>query len=114
MVSSYERVSIKGRSYLVCADCRRPLLKGSMPLYWVPQAGYPTKPTGRKIKQAVCGPCYIKQWTIVQPDSIPPNVDDGYLEGEGPVPRGVREIKEELKCCQTCGRVTYFLFFDYC
>ncbi len=95
MVMSYERVQIRGCHYLLCADCRKPLLTGHNPLYWVPQVRQPVAPSNSKSKQAVCSDCYLRQWSIVQPDDEAPDLPDVCVPGEPPVPRGTKVIQEE-------------------
>ncbi len=90
----YERVVILGRSYMVCAECRRALLKGYNPLYLVPQPGTPAPDP--KTKQALCGPCYKSQYKRIQPDDEVPKLDDGYFgEVTDPIPFGARTYLDE-------------------
>lgn len=90
-----ERVSIEGRSYIICAECRHPTRQGMSwsPLYWVPQ---PDQPSQRSAvdKQAICTGCYQDQWRRIYPETEPPALPDGRLSGYGAVARGVRSIAD--------------------
>lgn len=89
----YERVAINGRSYMVCAECRHPLLTGHSPCHPVPEPDMPNP----NHKQALCGPCYKIQWARIYPREPVPDVTDGYLVGGEPVPHGERQIQVDYE-----------------
>ena len=93
-MAGYERVAIDGDRFYVCAelDCRRPLERGHNPCYYIPQPGRPSQRPDEAVKQTVCGPCYIKEYKIVNPNAPVPLLFDGYAEGHNkPVPVGAKE-----------------------
>lgn len=83
--ASYERVDVGGRQYLVCVDCRYPLLPGAPnPVHPVPVPGNPSPDA---TKQAVCADCYVKGWNRVYPDTPPPQFKSDFrMPGSEPIP----------------------------
>ncbi len=55
----YERVTVGDRSYLICAVCQQPLVKGYGVCYAVPENG---EPIHEQARQALCGPHYREQY----------------------------------------------------
>lgn len=82
-IPSYERVEIEDKSYLVCAECRRPGWTGYRVCYTVPQPG-PPLPKGHA--QALCRDCYWKQWQRIYPGEALPDVEETTPEWAVPVP----------------------------
>ncbi len=76
MVMTYRRTKVKGRSYLMCAVCQRPLMKGYKVCYLVNEPG--NTPPDPKSKQSLCGPHYIEQFVATygfEPEgAIPDNL----------------------------------------
>ena len=89
MVSDYERVEVKSRSYLLCIVCRRPWSSGYKVCYLVRRAGDAMPESDSK--QSLCGPCYKEQFEQVYPGEPVPNVPDNYLSVEA-----VKGLYEEL------------------
>ena len=83
-----ERVQIRGKWYLICAECRRPMLLGHSTIYDVPR---PEKglPGSGDPAQALCDPCYRAQYKRIYPKATPiPPQDAAFnpVEGEEPIP----------------------------
>lgn len=85
-MASYERVSIAGRSYLVCAECRRPHEPGYAVCYPVVIPGVGLPPIGQGTTQSLCGSCYRIQFGRMYPKEPMRNVPDTALPGEPPIP----------------------------
>lgn len=92
MARSYERVEISGRSYLVCAGCRRPLKTGHSSLYEVVGDNVPRINDPRLEAQAVCGPCLKVQHEEVYPGVELPDIIDGYLDVSEVPPSLIEEL----------------------
>ena len=80
----YEYTRIDGRRRLVCAHCRYPLTAGQNPPYSLPEPGMPR--IDDEMKQAVCGPDYQALFSFIYPDSEVPDVPDGRMLDQSPVP----------------------------
>ena len=85
-MASYERVSIAGRSYLVCAECRRPHEPGYAVCYPVVIPGVGLPRIGDGTAQSLCGSCYRMQFGRMYPKEPMRNVPDTTLSGEPPIP----------------------------
>lgn len=89
----YESTRINGVRRMICASCRRPLVKGHNPPYNLPEPGLPQLPEG--LKQAVCGPCYKEMYAFYYPNSEVPDVFDGRLENAASIPWDSTTVAEE-------------------
>ena len=89
MVMPYQRVQVKGRSYLSCVVCRRPLTKGYRVCYLVGTPG--NTPPNPQSKQALCGPHYIEQFVTTYGFDPEGAIPDGLLQVESVV-----SLQEEL------------------
>lgn len=94
-VARYERgTASDGRQYLLCANCRRPLLPGKAynPCHPIPIPGHASPDA---TKQATCGPCYLQTWRTIYPLELEPTgIEDGYVVDEQPIPWGRKSAEE--------------------
>ena len=96
-MASYERVSIAGRSYLVCAECRRPHEPGYAVCFPVIIPGVGLPRIGDGTAQSLCGACYRMQFGRMYPKEPMRNVPDTALPGEPPIPFDLADRIPRLK-----------------
>ena len=87
-MAGYERVTLEGKRYHVCAVCRRPHSPGySAPRYVLDERYDHTVKDGIAIagedspKQSLCGECYMKEYAEVYPGAELPYHSSNLLKG---------------------------------
>ena len=95
MAAPYDRITIEGIRYFICASCRRPHRPGTDAPYGFPEpGGVPIKSIKR---QSLCGVCYRAAYAFMYPPRLYPNqpdVPDNAL-GVDPIPWDTSALEQE-------------------
>ena len=98
MSAPYERVELDGRSWFVCAKCRRAHRPGTDSPYGFPEPG--GIPTKSERKQSLCGACYREAYAFMYPPVFFPNqpmVEDNAFGDPIPYNLGLHPMAPKTK-----------------